>query len=73
MACILVNRLPDDSEQYWLNGTGWQSAAGSATTYSSKEASMVDGETQREALGPGARIIVKDQVTGEEHAIPALS
>jgi hypothetical protein len=74
MGCILVLRDPNpvNADLYYLSGTGWQSVKASATSYSTKEASMVDGITQREALGPGARLSVDDQVTGETHPIPVL-
>jgi hypothetical protein len=73
VACILILRKSDGTETYYLSGTGFQAVRASATTYSTKEASLVDGETQREALGPGALLAVQDQSTGEIHPIPALA
>jgi trimeric autotransporter adhesin len=70
---IIVFRQPALTEQYFESGTGFQTAIGSATTYSTKEASLVDAVTQKELFGPGARIVIKDLVSGKEFAAPVLS
>jgi trimeric autotransporter adhesin len=70
---IIVFRNPQLTEQYFESGTGFQSTIGSATTYATKEATMIDAVTQKEAFGPGARIIIKDLVSGKEFAAPVLS
>jgi hypothetical protein len=74
MACVLILRsqhvgVPDN---YYLEGTGWQSLESAASSYASKEASLVDGETQRELLGPGALLLCRDLVAGVEYPIPVL-
>jgi hypothetical protein len=69
---MIVFRTNQLVETYFESGTGFQSAIDSATTYASKEATMVDAITQKEAFGQGARIVIKDQVSGAEFAVPAL-
>jgi hypothetical protein len=72
MACVLILTGEDDSQAYYVAGTGFQPSAASATTYATKEGAMGDGVTQREAVGRTAILTVKDLVSGEEHAVPYL-
>jgi hypothetical protein len=73
MAWVLVYRSQQLNDQYYESGTGFQTVPGSATTYSTKEATLIDAVTQREALGQGARLVIKDLVSGVEFAAPSLS
>ena len=71
MAVILTLRSKvDDSETYFLSGTGFQSVKADATTYATKELALPDGMTQREAMGPPALLVIVDQASGEQHAVP---
>jgi hypothetical protein len=79
MACIIIYREPlsttnpvEDLESYYLSGTGFVTAEISATLYDSKELAMPDAVIQREALGPGARLLVKDVISGSEWVVPDL-
>jgi Bacterial Ig-like domain (group 2) len=72
MSWILIQRMADQTETYFESGTGWVSDVTLATAYSTKEASLPDGVTQREALGQGARVVIKDKVSGTEFAVPQL-
>jgi Bacterial Ig-like domain (group 2) len=73
MSWYIVLRTQQLTETYFESGTGFQSSLGSATTYATKEASMIDAVTQREAFGAGALLVVKDSVSGTEFAAPNLT
>ena len=53
MACVIIQRQlnnPAVADTFYLSGTGF-GALSAATSYSSKEAAMVDAQTLRDAGG----------------------
>jgi Bacterial Ig-like domain (group 2) len=70
---IIIQRTNQLTESYFESGTGFQGVEGSATGYATKELTMADALTQRQIYGQGARLVVKDTVSGMEFAVPVLS
>jgi hypothetical protein len=75
MSVELIRRTGDPTvaDQWYLTATGWETTAAAGTAYSTKEAALVDAETQRELIGPEYRLVLKDTASGEEYVVPILT
>ena len=70
MSALLILRQKDDTEQYYLSGTGWVGTRDAATAYPTIGAAMPDAQALRDAPGSLPFLVVKDMSTGTEYRAP---